>query len=307
VSRLRTLHDMMKTIYGNENKALPILAGPDTHSYIFTSTQWPAWTANYVNLAKDLVTAVTYHEYVGVTSNETLLSPMVLNAGYSDGLGMQSLVGIGAPKLEVWAGEIGNAVQGGGPYGYTFGTSMWYMDALGMKASIGHTVFARQALFGAKPYTLIGPPPNFTPRPSYYTAVYAKKLLGTIVLAVNRGTYDPALRTYAFCSKEYPKSGGVTLVFVNINKDQKAQVDLQDTLGTFVGSTTREEYHFTASSLESHKIILNKKLLKVNGETGKFEFCDYSPLINSATEPLTIAPHSYTMVVVPRANFKICM
>eukprot|EP00124_Ichthyophonus_hoferi_P000163 Ihof_evm27s5 gene=Ihof_evmTU27s5 len=186
VSRLLTLDKMMKSLFNDGNIEMPKLIGPDTHSSIFRTSQWPSWTQDYVDLAKNLITAVTYHEYVGVKNDLTCLNPNILNEGYTHGFGMRTIVNTRAPQLEVWAGEIGNNVEGGGLFGLTFGTSLWYMDALGMKASIGHTVFARQALFGLQEYTLIGPPPEFKPRPSYYTAVYAKKLLGTAVLAVIR-------------------------------------------------------------------------------------------------------------------------
>lgn len=51
--------------------------------------------------------------------------------------------GSGKPGQEVWVGESANRNLGGGGFGGSFGSAMWYADALGIKAAIRHSVFCR--------------------------------------------------------------------------------------------------------------------------------------------------------------------
>lgn len=44
---------------------------------------------------------------------------------------------------EVWVGESANRNLGGGGFGGSFGSAMWFADALGIKAAIRHSVFCR--------------------------------------------------------------------------------------------------------------------------------------------------------------------
>lgn len=49
------------------------------------------------------------------------------------------------PEQELWVGEVANKNNGGGGYGHTFGSAIWYADSLGVKALYRHSVYCRCA------------------------------------------------------------------------------------------------------------------------------------------------------------------
>ena len=91
------------------------------------------------------------HEYIGVQSNDTTLSVELLSKSNTSTMMLWDKINDhceGNPNVELWGGEIANRNRGGNNWGQTFGTAFWYMDALGVKASLKNSVFFRQDLFG---------------------------------------------------------------------------------------------------------------------------------------------------------------
>ncbi|KNC76483.1 hypothetical protein, variant [Sphaeroforma arctica JP610] len=147
-----TLSTLLDEIYGSTDMSRPELLGPDPHSHFINAWHWNKdgareWAADFLEGIGSELTAFTYHEYTGIVDEETTLSPDILNYGAQTGDRAAEAVSAYNEKangrVEVWAGEIGNQNEGGTEWGATFGTSLWYADSLGLKATHGHSVYLR--------------------------------------------------------------------------------------------------------------------------------------------------------------------
>ena len=111
----------------------------------------------------------------------------------------------------------------------SFGSSLYYLDALGKLSELGHEAFFRQSFVGGN-CTLhlllynvriaacltvswtacllwssgtdaLADTDTLEPRPDYYTAVLFQRLMGTRVLPVRVSSVDPDLHMYAHCAR----------------------------------------------------------------------------------------------------------
>jgi hypothetical protein len=199
-----------------------------------------AYLAAFVgNLSGVPLAAVTFHEYIEVTS-QTVLNGSALDASARNAAALVAAVRRVNPDVAVWGGEIGphtgdsvgNTTNTGNCSGNKlcgrFGSCLWYADAMAASARAGVAGFARQDLVGAsyallntslpgEPGTAVG---AFTPSPDYYLLWLWQRLVGRAVLDVapagggGGGAAAAAVRVYAFCSRN--DTASVTLALINI-------------------------------------------------------------------------------------------
>eukprot|EP01134_Creolimax_fragrantissima_P008336 CFRG8336T1 len=308
------LEQLLKEIFPRVEDR-PRILGPDPHSFFVSEKGWIEDMAEdfmngFLNKAAHLLTAFTYHEYVGVSTEQTNLNPDILDRAWLNSNRLRSAIqsygGKYSNHIEIWAGEIANHNKGGRGWGNNFGTSLWYVDSLGAKATNYHTVYCRQDLFGAS-YGLLDEKTTL-PTPSYWTAVITKRLLGRHVLAVTSEAKN--LRTYAFCARGQAATGGVTVLLINISPTKSFGVapNLYNT-GLLNAQVDRWEYHLTAKQLNSTSISLNGQVLKLNND-GKLppivgRYTGQKSVTNSQNT-IFLEPSSYAFVVYPRAFAPAC-
>lgn len=138
-----------------------------------------------------------------------------------------------APALadSVWLTET-NSICHQGVYNVTdrFANSVWLVDRLGLMASRGTQLMARQSLIGFN-YSLLGnfPAEPIKAAPDYFTTVLFRKLTGHRVLraSVESGAPGSTLRTYGFCAP----AGGVVVLSINLSPTVVAEVEFEPALG----------------------------------------------------------------------------
>jgi heparanase 1 len=273
--------------------------------------------------AKVPLAGITYHEYVGVmddasTLNGINLPDLAVNPKQYGALDIavrnhQILAERRdkfAPGVEIWGGEVANKNRGGGGWGQTFGTALWYFDAIGLKATLGQTLFFRQDLFGAS-YGLLNST-TLEPTPSYFVALLGKKLLGRRVLKTTLGeghTLNKSLRTYAFCNRF--TTGGISLLLVNVSKKDvvvNVRVAVEnDEKGTL--QNRHEDYYFTPAtgSLSSEVTLMNGKPLALDSSKKVPEWISEAKGSPSKSEHITVKGSSFAIVTLYDANAKACL
>lgn len=159
-----------------------------------------------------------------------------------------------SPHSRVWLGETGSAQCGGEPgVSDRYVSSLWWMDQLGLLATHNHAVVVRQALVGSD-YGLLNDR-TWEPRPDYFASLLHKRLMGQVVLDVQRDAdSDPYLRVYAHCSHATVRGsrGSVTVLAINLHQHEHAVLKWPHATGRRV-----DRYQVTASALESSSIALN--------------------------------------------------
>jgi heparanase 1 len=202
----------------------------------------------------------------------------------------------------VWLGETGNAQCGGEPgVSDAFVAGFWWLDELARVARRGEPVIVRQTLSGSD-YGLIDDA-TLTPRPDYWTSVLWRTLMGTQVLDAGSGG-DPLLRLYAQCTRAGAPdqaSGAVTLVVVNIDQVNGAELDLDA-----MGGDVADVYQLTSGDLASTSVALNGTTL-VAGDDGSLPPLPPAQVKRSGSAlRVTFAPASYGFVVLPGAGAPAC-
>lgn len=142
-----------------------------------------------------------------------------------------------APALagSVWLTET-NSICHQGVYNVTdrFANSVWLADRLGLMASRGTTLMARQSLIGFN-YSLLGnfPADPIKAAPDYFTTVLFRKLTGDRVLraSVEGAAPGATLRTYGFCGPAGVGAGGVVVLSINLSPATVAEVEFDAALG----------------------------------------------------------------------------
>lgn len=178
--------------------------------------------------------------------------------------------------------------------------SIEWMDKLGALAGKGISAIARQTLCRTQSdssfnYALI----NVTqPRPSYYPAVFFKRLMAATVLPVNMTPGSLRIRPYAFCSKRF--SGGVVLLIVNIHDREKVQVQLGSELGDL-----QTAFVFSAEALDSDFLSVNGKVIVVNPDGSFPNLSDFAQTLATST-PLVIPSAAYAFIELPNASHPSC-
>jgi hypothetical protein len=165
----------------------------------------------------------------------------------------------------------------------------------------GEPVIVRQTLSGSD-YGLIDDA-TLSPRPDYWTSVLWRTLVGTRVLDASSGG-DSLLRVYAHCTRAGAPdqtSGSVTLVVVNIDPADGAELDLDALAGD-----QADVYALAASDPASTSVALNGTTL-VEGSDGSLPSLAPARATRSGGElRATFPPASYGFVVLPGAAAPAC-
>lgn len=125
-----------------------------------------------------------------------------------------------APAPAIWLGETGSAQVGGQPgVSGRWASTLWWLDQLGLLATMKHSVQCRQTLSGAD-YGLIDDA-TLEPTPDYWASVLWRRLMGTSVFAVESPGAPPTLRLYAHSAATPPSAGaqrGLTYLAINLGE-----------------------------------------------------------------------------------------
>jgi hypothetical protein len=267
------------------------------------------------NLSDVPLAAITWHEYIQVTS-VSVLNASALQASAHNAAAIVAAVRRVDAAVPVWAGEVGPHT--GNSIGNTtttgtcgdnrlcgrFGSVLWYADAMASSAAAGLAGFARQDLVGAyyalvntsapgQPGTAVG---GFAPSPDYYLLWLWQRLVGAQVLAVQPppGPAAAPLRTYAFCSRN--TSSAVLLVVVNLGAEAVclgAPLFVPQGQPLTVYTLTPGE---PSQGVEAWGARLNGRLLAL-GERG--ELPDLSGASVPAEGGVTLPATSVTLLVAP--------
>ncbi len=190
----------------------------------------------------------------------------------------------GAP---IWITESGQAACGGDRWAATFLDTFRFTDQLGRLARRGVQVVFHNTL-AASDYALIDDT-TWNPRPSYWSAVLWKRIMGSTVL--DAGPFRPGLHIYAHCLRDRP--GGVGLVAINLNRTGKEQLELPVEASRFT---------LTADRLNAGTVRLKGRTLALTAE-------DALPALNPVKVRkgrMTLPPASISFLAMPGARNSAC-
>eukprot|EP00051_Salpingoeca_urceolata_P028809 m.488122 g.488122 ORF g.488122 m.488122 type:complete len:583 (-) comp25560_c0_seq1:126-1874(-) len=290
----------------------PVLIGPDADQNQHPGEQ----IGQFLNaLAAQNVPlhAATYHWYVQVDSTSQPAKVLDTLAPYAtsfrDGILGSKLAG----ATQVWMGETGGHSGGGRP-GATdsVASGQWYLDSLGMLATLNHSVHCRQDLFGAN-YGLLDyssfrageDGTTLSPRPDFFTTLVFKKAVGQVVLpaavTVVPGEGD-SVRGYAFCAAAGRYGAGAVAV-VAINPSP-ATVNVSFA-GLGDASQPRLDFGFGAppGGEAGSILLLNGKPLQLTSDR---KVPPLDPANSTVGAQLTLATGTYGIFVFPNAGFAAC-
>ena len=305
------LSQVLDKIFKNAPNQRPLLVGPDTHGFHAsndTSFNIPIlrfinnFIGNMSNMGLQL-DAVTHHEYIEI-DQYNVVDPDYLDNTILIGQQVISSVRSVSSTMSVWAGEIGphngqgttsdNSNCANNHVCGRFGSTLWYADALGSKATAGYNAFMRQDLIGAYyaliNTTLIG---EYFPTPDYYFLKIWRQTVAnkTAVLAVTLPDNTPrTTRAYAFC-------GTGNIIFILLNLDNTTSSCLNAPSTGIVQGSMMDVYTLTpagSDGVTAVSTLLNGELLALNSE-GKL------PILNPQTIPvgeIQLPPLSVTMVTM---------
>ena len=198
----------------------------------------------------------------------------------------------------VWLGETGNAQCGGEPgVSETFAGSFWWLDQLGRIARRGQPVVVRQTLSGSN-YGLMEDGILF-PNPDYWASVLWKRLMGTAVLDVDRGTAADELAVYAHCAPALADT--VSAVLVNASQSDSQTVRLA---GLTQG--TMSLWRVTAETLDARDVQLNGVTLVANEDGTLPALAPERARLDGTAAWVTLPPLSYAFVQVEGAGLAAC-
>ncbi len=192
------------------------------------------------------------------------------------------------PRKSMWVTETADAACGGNPWASTFLDTFRYLDQHAALAQQGVLVVAHNTL-AASDYGLLDET-SFAPRPNYWAALLWRRFMGTTVLKPASSPTE-GLRVYAHCMSDVP--GGVTILAINTDRE-KAK--------TLTVSTASERYTMTASELESARVALNGKELKLGPDDSIPKLAGLS----TASGPMKLPPASITFLKVRKAQNASC-
>lgn len=201
----------------------------------------------------------------------------------------------------VWAGETGPAGNADLSSNLGFAYVPWFMDELGLFATLGVRRVMRQTLTGGY-YGLVDCNATlWDPHPDYYAAHLHKTLVGTGVLqavvvgdaAASPGSDARLLRAYAHCARENRTTGEsgagrAIWILINLSPDITWDVSVQDAL-------LAEQWALTPlnSSLTAQTMLLNSKPLGVDAN-GLLPDMPSAP--TDSTSSVQVAPLGVTFV-----------
>jgi hypothetical protein len=191
-----------------------------------------------------------------------------------------------APGAPIWLTETGAAACGGPPWQPTFLDAFRFADQEGRLAKEGLDAMFSHALIG-KNYGLLDEG-TFEPRPTYWTALLWRRLMGAQVLDAGAGR--PGLHIYAQCLRGSP--GGVAVLAINLE-------NAPATLGL---SGPAQLYALTATDLQSRTVMLNGRALGLGAGD---RLPELAPRRLKAGG-VRLAPTSINFIALPRAHNPHC-
>lgn len=294
---------------GNVTK--PKLIGPDPHSLKQDGPEKAIldWIRDFLQGCKEHsvdLYAMTHHEYIEVDQN-SFTSPSKLDVTKASAVAINRTVATTLPGVQPWAGEVGPHNGGSPPCDHTtmrwanFGDSLWYADAMAVKAAHGYGAFCRQDYIGAD-YGMLDCATG-APLPDYWTAIAFGQLMGQAVLQASVTTQNSsAIRAYAHCTTNSTSS--LTVLIVNLAR-QTVKVELEFSTTAVGRLDTQSEYHleqspdpsvlYNATGMLGTGVQLNGELLRL-GADGSV------PVLTAVDAQqvgqVQVGPESVTFVVV---------
>jgi hypothetical protein len=227
--------------------------------------------------------------HVGQTSPETALSEEWLSRTEGDARFYAALRDRFEPGLSLWLTETGETGCGGNPWASTFIDSFRYLEQLGRLARLGVQVVMHNTL-AASDYALIDEE-TLEPRPSYWSAVLWRRLMGEAVLDAGPSP-APGVHVYAHCLAGKP--GGVAVLAVNT--DRGAARELTIPMGGARYTLT------SARGLLAPSVELNGNPLAL-GPDGAMPALEGVP---TPAGPLPLPAASLTFLAFPTAGSASC-
>lgn len=309
------LRDIVAVLHANTAK--PLVIAPDG---FFDYSWWEAFLKAAGPGSVNFTTRHIYNLGPGVSQDlvEKILNPQYLDGEKRTFGSVNELLQRVAPSTGAWIGEAGGAYNSGRHLVTdAFAFSFWYLDQLGMAASLNNKVYCRQSFIGGN-YGLLNK--TYQPNPDYFSALLWNRLMGTQVLMAKSGDNASHLRVYAHCTRDSNAQGGVTVLLINLSNTTTYEVEVSLTARTvtqymketfdglvsiFTPSSERLEYHLTApaNDLHSQNMLLNGKLLQ-RSLTGQAP--ELTPLKVGSQTPINVSPLSITIAVIQNAGLRFC-
>eukprot|EP01084_Bolivina_argentea_P055253 101299_1 len=288
INAFKKLRQILYDLYSSINLQVPIIAGPDPHSYTLRRNESYQWIEGFLKNGCYLIDAFTYHTYVDVPVNN-LFTLDGINEQYKESSRFGRSVKKLCPDTQqlIFASEMAEYNNGGND-GVTnkYMGSLWYLDALGSIAALGQNGVFRQQIWGKEyhpNYALLNSIEDneYVPLPDYWIAVLFNKLMGVNVFNIT--STDAYLRTYVHSFKG--NDGTIVMAFVNIQNKSVLMEFSNDNLGV-----THMDYIITSKDniLNTTSVFLNGELLALNGE-------NQMPLLNGVKSDdvsILIEPYS---------------
>lgn len=156
------------------------------------------------------------------------------------------------PKAPMWVTETADAGCGGNTWGSTFLDTFRYVDQMGRFNKSTEGVLFHNTL-SASDYAFLDSKTH-EPRPNYWAALLWANLVGTTVY----DTHEPireGVHLYAHSRKDSKE--GYVYILINNSKEEKTLLELP---------AKADRYTLSASYLRSKEVMLNGKLLALEGE-----------------------------------------
>jgi hypothetical protein len=192
------------------------------------------------------------------------------------------------PGKPLWITETAEAACGGDRWASTFVDSFRYLNQLGLLAKLGVQVHMYNTL-ASSDYGLLDEN-TFALRPSYWSALLFRRLMGATVLDSGPSP-APGVYLYAHCLRDHP--GGVALLVINASRDQIQTVQLP---------IPSQRYTLTAENLEDTQVQLNGTALELEADDALPKMMG----IATAAGPIILAPASITFLGIEKAQNASC-
>lgn len=256
------------------------------------------FSPGYIREAGDLSDYITFHYYPqqsrrGAIASRRAHPTRMLNPDYLDEVAhwakeISQLRDNYAPGTPLMLGESGNAQFGGEPgVSDTYIGGLWWLDQLGLMATMGYSVVVRQSMTGMN-YGLLREDDLF-PRPDYWNSLLWKQLMGQKVYEVEKSE-KKKLRAYAHATEG--REGHVTLLLINLDHEKNAEVTLPAHEGDVV------IYHVTTDDTLGDFIFLNGKKIEFDGAVPDLRSMGHQ----AETDAVTLFPLTYAFVVMKPAE-----
>ena len=284
------------------------LVGPDIGVY-GTSGPWTTILKDFARTVYCNLTAVTIHHYY-------FGGPGAAVSEYTDVTHFNSLAATlqavrdavtagGKPDMALWVGETSDSYNKGTPnVSDRYANGFLWLDKLGIAASHGYRLVARQIFYGGN-YPLLSP--SLEPNPDYWLSFVFKRLVGVQVLDTkvfsSMGVVGYA-RVYAHCTSpgaKYPK-GSVTLYAINLLHNSSLTMFLDSSFG----NQDVDVYLLSpdgAEGLLSQFVALNGKRLRLVND---YTLPDLVPIAHRSGQGITLPPLTFGFFVLPEVNAKAC-